>query len=173
MTENSGREFKRDEVTRETEDSKIPEYGFEEGLSRLVDLVVEKLKDKDLVRVGFVSLNSNDVNIGKTYLCGKLSERLQLAGYEVVSTGTDSFEILAKEELKRKMELRGTTKGVYITQSVASISSPEHGQSAILNKHLRSSYDVLVGLCRSDRKITQFLGNDLVIINEGVVDKSN
>lgn len=173
MTETSSGELERTINTPETEVSKIPEYNFAEGLDHLVDLVLARLNGKNLVRVGFVSLSWDDINIGKTYLRGKLSERLQLAGCEVVSTGTDSFEDRADKELEMRMKLHRVDKGIRITESVASIDSTEYGESSGLRDYLRSSYDVIVGLCRLDRQNTRFSGADLVIINEGAVDKNN
>ena len=85
-------------------ESKIPEYGFNEGVTEAVCRIKALLKDLD--RDVFVSIHGSGPDVGKTWLVGALRNKLYipllnqgiLLGYSVVNSGETKRRVLILED---------------------------------------------------------------------------
>ncbi len=166
---------------------KIPEYNFEDGLQRAIEIISSVLEQKKVV---VVAINGSDINVGKTTLQTELGRFCLRKGFALLN-GSDAGSLrMSEADFLYQLNTSLDNKGVII------LGANSHGFSVPENKiqAAREFYDyqfkdkkgsiptekidLWIGIYRDDKPFSsgslvepRFPLADILIKNEKAVDK--
>jgi hypothetical protein len=166
---------------------KIPEYNFEDGLQRAIEIISSVLEQKDVV---VVAINGSDINVGKTTLQTELGRFCLRKGFALLN-GSDADSLgMCEDDFLYQLSTCSHNKGVII------LGANAHGFSVPESKiqTAREFYDyqfkekkgaiptekidLWIGIYRDDKPFgsgsqvePKFPLADILIKNEKAVDK--
>ncbi len=168
-------------------ETEAKEYNFAVGLKELESRIEEKLKEKDFIVVAF---NATGINVGKTYVSGKLAQDLRVNGIQSLVCGDLSLVRGWKDGFLSDIKYSDKKKGVIILEAQFGDFVTYKNNTAEVRKRLDNEVkkeigqdlkvnkiDIVVGLCRPDKPFivkrkeeTLVPLADMIINNELAID---
>lgn len=171
------------------ENSAEKEYDFETGLKEIINKIEQLLSQQDAVVILISGPQRNETNVGKTTLCGKIQQELNLKNIPNQSTGDLIFvDKYLAENIKFSQEKYKSDKMVIILGAENSSGTLNEEQTEILknvqDKELKNKakknglplnkIDFRILIYRADKGATKEEKEyyaDIVIRNEQAKDK--
>jgi hypothetical protein len=165
------------------------EYGFDDGLQKIMEKINELLSSQDYVVVAVAGPSMRDTDVGKTFISGRIGRECSNLKLPVVVTSDEkSLPNVAEFVLNKSHHMVPSSKGIFILGAMGHANSFGDNERVARFKKLQGQrvrqagdsigltlarVDIRVLIYRPDRPIQEGddVWADIIIRNEQAVDK--